>query len=186
MSDFESGKTLRELEAGGRRYDYYSLSAAETLGLKGVSQLPYTLKVVLESVLRQHAKERGSADDIHALAQWLDKRSSEREIGFKPARVLMVDSSGVPLMGDLAAMRDAMVRLGGDPRRINPAVPVDFVIDHSVMADHTGTPDALERNMQLEFERNRERYAFLRWGAKAFDNVRFVPPGAGICHQINL
>ena len=186
MTAFDSSKTLRELDVGDRRYDYYSLSAAEALGLKGVSQLPYTLKVVLESVLRQHAKGAGSADDIDALAQWLEKRSSEREIGFKPARVLMVDSSGVPLMGDMAAMRDAMVRLGGDPRRINPAVPVDFVIDHSVMADHTGTPDALERNMQLEFERNRERYAFLRWGAKAFDNVRFVPPGAGICHQINL
>src|SRR5688572_198702 len=102
MSDFESGKTLRELEAGGRRYDYYSLSAAETLGLKGISQLPYTLKVVLESVLRQHAQGRGSADDIHAIAQWLETRGSERDIGIKPARVLMVDSSGIPLMGDMA------------------------------------------------------------------------------------
>src|SRR5688572_1875388 len=186
MSEFQSQKTLRQLEAGGKRYDYYSLSAAEALGLKGISQLPYTLKIVLESVLRQHAQGHGSADDIHAIAEWLKKHTSEREIGFKPARVLMVDSSGIPLMGDMAAMRDAMVRLGGDPKRINPAVPVDFVIDHSVMADYTGVPDAVERNMRLEFERNGERYAFLRWGAEAFDNVRFIPPGAGICHQINL
>ncbi|HYC46774.1 MAG TPA: aconitate hydratase AcnA [Burkholderiales bacterium] len=186
MAGIDSSKTLHQLDARGRRYDYYSLPAAEALGLKGIAQLPYTLKVVLESVLRHNARGAGNPDDIEALAQWLVTRSSDREIGFKPARVLMVDSSGVPLMGDMAAMRDAMVRLGGDPKRINPAVPVDFVIDHSVMADFTGTPDALERNMQLEFERNRERYAFLRWGAKAFDNVRFVPPGAGICHQINL
>jgi aconitate hydratase len=186
MAGFESSTTLRQLEIRGRRYEYYSLPAAEALGLKGIAHLPYTLKVVLESVLRHHARGSGGEDDIHAIAQWLDSRSSEREIGFRPARVLMVDSSGVPLMGDMAAMRDAMVRLGGDPKRINPAVPVDFVIDHSVMADHTGTPDALERNMQLEFERNRERYAFLRWAEQAFDNLRFVPPGAGICHQINL
>jgi aconitate hydratase len=186
VADFESQKTLRELEAGGKRFSYYNLSAAEALGLKDISQLPYTLKVVLESVLREHAQGRGSADDIHAIAEWLEKRTSEREIGFKPARVLMVDSSGIPLLGDMAAMRDAMVRLGGDPKRINPAVPVDFVIDHSVMADHTGTPDALERNARLELDRNRERYAFLRWGGRAFDNLRLIPPGAGICHQINL
>ncbi len=182
----KSQETLRELEVRGRHYGYYSLPAAEAAGLKGIAALPFTLKVVLESVLRQHAQGRGSADDIHAVAQWLEARSSQREIGFRPARVLMVDSSGVPLMGDMAAMRDAMVRLGGDPRRINPELPVDFVIDHSVMADYTGTPDALERNMRLEFERNGERYAFLRWAAQAFDNLRFIPPGAGICHQINL
>jgi aconitate hydratase len=186
MAGFDSRTTRRELQIGDQRYDYYSLPAAEALGLASIAQLPYTLKVVLESVLRQHALGRGRAEDIPALAQWLDKRSSEREIGFKPARVLMVDSSGVPLMGDLAAMRDAMVRLGGDPKRINPAVPVDFVIDHSVMADHTGARDALERNMQLEFERNRERYAFLRWSSQAFDNLRLIPPGTGIGHQINL
>jgi aconitate hydratase len=186
MAVFDSSRTLRQLEVRGQRYDYYSLPAAEALGLEGIARLPYTLKVVLESVLRHNARGAGSPDDVEALAQWLTARSSEREIGFRPARVLMVDSSGVPLMGDMAAMRDAMVRLGGDPKRINPAVPVDFVIDHSVMADHTGTPDALERNMQLEFERNRERYAFLRWGAEAFDNLRIIPPGTGICHQINL
>ncbi len=186
MSSIDATQTLRQLDVRGHRYDYYSLTAAQTLGLEGIAQLPYTLKVVLESVLRHSARGTGQPDDVEAVRQWLDQRKSEREIGFRPARVLMVDSSGVPLMGDMAAMRDAMVRLGGDPRRINPAVPVDFVIDHSVMADHTGTPDALERNMQLEFQRNQERYSFLRWGAKAFDNVRFIPPGSGICHQINL
>ena len=186
MASIDATQTLRQLDVLGHGYDYYSLTAAQALGLEGIAQLPYTLKVVLESVLRHSARGTGHPDDVDAVRQWLDRRKSEREIGFKPARVLMVDSSGVPLMGDMAAMRDAMVRLGGDPRRINPAVPVDFVIDHSVMADHTGTPDALERNMQLEFQRNQERYSFLRWSAKAFDNVRFIPPGSGICHQINL
>ena len=186
MAEFASDRTRSELEVGGRRYDYFSLPAAEPLGLRGIGRLPYTLKVVLESLLREHAQGRSSAEEIHALAHWLEDRRSEREIGFRPARVLMVDSSGVPLLGDLAAMRDAMVRLGGDPGRIDPAVPVDFVIDHSVIADYTGTPDALERNMALEMERNRERYAFLRWGAQAFRRLRIVPPGAGISHQINL
>ena len=183
---FDSSKTLRKLSVGPREYDYYSLRAAEALGLPEIARLPYTLKVVLENLLRQHAEGTAAANDVAAVARWLETRSSDREIGFKPARVLMVDSSGIPLLGDMAAMRDAMVRLGGDPRRINPAVPCDFVIDHSIMADHTGTRDAVQRNMQLEFERNRERYAFLRWGAEAFDNLRLIPPGTGICHQINL
>ena len=178
--------TLRELELGGRAFRYYSLAAAEAAGLPNVTRLPYTLKVVLENLLRQHAEGTATLEDIGAVTQWLKTRSSEREIGFKPARVLMVDSSGIPLLGDMAAMRDAMVRLGGDPRRINPEVPCDFVIDHSVMADYTGARDAVQRNMQLEFERNGERYSFLRWGAQAFDNLRLIPPGAGICHQINL
>ena len=179
-------QTLRKLELGGKAFRYYSLAAAEAAGLRNVARLPYTLKVVLENLLRQHAEGTATLDDIGAVTQWLKTRSSEREIGFKPARVLMVDSSGIPLLGDMAAMRDAMVRLGGDPRRINPEVPCDFVIDHSVMADYTATRDAVQRNMQLEIERNRERYAFLRWGAKAFDQLRLIPPGTGICHQINL
>jgi aconitate hydratase len=183
---FDSSQTLRQLAVGPDVYDYYSLNAAESLGMRRVARLPYTLKVVLENLLRQHTEGSATADDVLAVAQWLDTRSSDREIGFKPARVLMVDSSGIPLLGDMAAMRDAMVRLGSDPRRINPEVPCDFVIDHSVMADHTGTPDAVQRNMQLEFDRNGERYAFLRWGSKAFDNLRLIPPGTGICHQINL
>ena len=183
---FDSSQTLRALAAGGKTYHYYSLAAAEELGLYGIQRLPYALKVVLENLLRQHAQGTASAQDIAALAGWLETRSSQHEIGFKPTRVMMVDSSGVPLMGDMAAMRDAMLRLGGDPRRINPAIPCDFIIDHSVMADHTGTPDAIDRNMTLEFQRNHERYAFLRWSMQAFDNLRLIPPGTGISHQINL
>jgi aconitate hydratase len=184
--NFDSRKTLATLDVGGTQYDYYSLAAAERLGLAGISRLPCTLKIVLENLLRQHANGTAETDDILAVAAWLKTRSSTREIGFKPARVMMVDSSGIPLMGDMAAMRDAMVRLGGDPQRINPLTPVDFIIDHSVMADHTASPDAAERNMALEFERNRERYEFLRWGSQAFANLRLIPPGNGICHQINL
>ncbi len=185
-SEINGARTRRELRVNGAAYDYYSLAAAEAIGLNGVARLPYTLKVVLENLLRQHAEGTATTDDVAAVTDWLKKRSSEREIGFKPTRVLMVDSSGIPLMGDMAAMRDAMVRLGGDPRRINPAVPVDFIIDHGVMVDFTRTADAPQRNLQLEIQRNRERYAFLRWGARAFDNLRLIPPGKGICHQINL
>ena len=181
----EGARTVRELAVNGRRYDYYSLAAAAEAGFADLARLPYTLKVVLENLLRQNAEGTATAGDIAAVAGWLRTRGAEREIGFKPTRVLMVDSSGIPLLGDMAAMRDAMLRLGGDPRRINPAVPVDFVIDHSVMVDHTGA-GAVARNLRLEFERNRERYAFLRWGSQAFDRLRFIPPGAGICHQINL
>ena len=178
--------TRRELRAGGGVFDYYSLAAAEELGLAGVSRLPCSLKVVLENVLRQHAEGRGGGSDIDAVAGWLAARRAEREIAFRFTRVLMPDSSGVPLLGDLAAMRDAMIRLGGDPKRLNPSVPVDLIIDHSVMVDAYAAPDALNRNQALELKRNGERYAFLRWGAQAFDNLRIVPPGNGICHQINL
>ena len=166
--------------------DYYSLEAAEALGLDGVSRLPCSLKVVLENVLRQHAEGRSDGADIAAVAGWLATRRAEREIAFRFTRVLMPDSSGVPLLGDLAAMRDAMIRLGGDPARLNPSVPVDLVVDHSVMVDAYGVPDAAIRNQALELKRNAERYAFLRWGAQAFDNLRIVPPGNGILHQINL
>ena len=166
--------------------DYYSLEAAEALGLAGVSRLPCSLKVVLENVLRQHAEGRSDGSDIAAVAGWLATRRAEREIAFRFTRVLMPDSSGVPLLGDLAAMRDAMIRLGGDPARLNPSVPVDLVVDHSVMVDAYGVPDAVNRNQVLELKRNAERYSFLRWGAQAFDNLRIVPPGNGILHQINL
>ena len=167
-------------------FDYYSLQAAETLGLAGVSRLPCSLKVVLENVLRQHGEGRSDGSDIAAVAGWLATRRAEREIAFRFTRVLMPDSSGVPLLGDLAAMRDAMIRLGGDPARLNPSVPVDLVVDHSVMVDAYGVPDAVSRNKALELKRNAERYAFLRWGAQAFDKLRIVPPGNGILHQINL
>jgi aconitate hydratase len=180
------GATRRELRVGGAVFEYYSLAAAEALGLAGVSRLPCSLKVVLENTLRQHAEGRSDGADIAAVAGWIEHRRAEREIAFRFTRVLMPDSSGVPLFGDLAAMRDATIRLGGDPRRLNPSVPVDLVVDHSVMVDAYAVPDAASRNEALEFERNAERYAFLRWGAQAFDNLRIVPPGNGICHQVNL
>ncbi len=181
-----NSQTLATLEVRGKQYACYSLARAEAQGLTGIARLPYTLKIVLENQLRQHAAGKARVEDVAALAEWLVKRNSTREIGFLASRVMMVDASGIPLLGDMAAMRDAMVRLGGDPKRINPATQVDFVVDHSVMVDHHATADAAERNMQIEFERNRERYAFMRWGATAFDNLRFIPPGSGICHQINL
>jgi aconitate hydratase len=186
MDKLNNFQTRRRLQVGDKTYTYHSLLAAEFGGLAGIGRLPFTLKVILENLLRQYEEGSATLQDIEAMAQWLENRSSTREIGFKPARVMMVDSSGIPLLGDLAAMRDAMVRLGGDPKQINPAIPVDFIVDHSVMADFTGTPDALRRNVQLEFERNGERYAFLRWGGREFDNLRLIPPGTGICHQINL
>src|SRR5437763_1830025 len=166
--------------------DYYSLEAAEALGLGPVSRLPFSLKVLLENVLRQHGEGRSDGADIAAVAGWLATRRAEREIAFRFTRVLMPDSSGVPLLGDLAAMRDATIRLGGDPKRLNPSVPIDLVVDHSVMVDAYGTADAAARNQVLELQRNAERYAFLRWGGQAFANLRIVPPGNGICHQVNL
>jgi aconitate hydratase len=178
--------TRRELRVGARTFDYYSLAAAEALGLGDVSRLPCSLKVVLENVLRQHAAGRSDGSDIGAVAGWLATRRAGREIAFRFTRVLMPDSSGVPLLGDLAAMRDAMIRLGGDPKRLNPSVPVDLIVDHSVMVDAYGSGDAASRNQALELQRNAERYAFLRWGAQAFDKLRIVPPGNGICHQVNL
>ncbi|GAA0566926.1 aconitate hydratase AcnA [Caenispirillum bisanense] len=179
-------KTRRTLSVGGTDHDYFSLSAAAEAGLGDVSRLPYSMKVLLENLLRYEDGRSVTVDDVKAAAEWLRTRSSTREIAYRPARVLMQDFTGVPAVVDLAAMRDAVVAMGGEPRRINPLSPVDLVIDHSVMVDFFGTPDALQKNMDLEFERNGERYAFLRWGQKAFDNFRVVPPGAGICHQVNL
>ena len=181
----DSLKTRRTLNAAGRSYDYYSLpAAAETLG--DISRLPFSLKVLLENLLRFEDGRTVSVDDVKAMGQWLKDRRSDREIAYRPARVLMQDFTGVPAVCDLAAMREAMVTLGGDPKRINPLTPVDLVIDHSVMIDHFGTPQAFKQNVDLEFQRNGERYEFLRWGQKAFDNFRVVPPGTGICHQVNL
>ncbi len=178
-------KTRRTLEVGGREYDYFSLDAAsQTLG--DISALPYTLKVLLENLLRYEDGRSVTVEDIEALARWLDTRSSTREIAYRPARVLMQDFTGVPAVVDLAAMRDAMVRMGGDPERINPLSPVDLVIDHSVMVDTFGNAGAFQKNVEMEYVRNRERYEFLRWGQDAFDSFRVVPPGTGICHQVNL
>jgi len=173
------------IEAAGKEYAYYSLPEAyKSLG--DLSRLPYSLKVLLENLLRYEDDISVSADDIRAFAAWLNNKGSDREIAYRPARVLMQDFTGVPAVVDLAAMRDAMTKLGGDPEKINPLAPVDLVIDHSVMVDNYGTPGAFEANVDLEMQRNIERYEFLRWGQNAFNNFRVVPPGTGICHQVNL
>ncbi|MCX7629257.1 MAG: aconitate hydratase AcnA [Geminicoccaceae bacterium] len=175
----------RTLEVGGVAFDYFSLAeAARKLG--PIERLPFSLKVLLENLLRFEDGRTVTLADVEAVARWLKTRTSEHEIAFRPARVLMQDFTGVPALVDLAAMRDAMLALGGDPRKINPLVPVDLVIDHSVQVDVFGTPDAYKKNVELEYERNAERYAFLRWGSRAFENFRVVPPGTGICHQVNL
>ena len=177
--------TRRTLEVGGKSYDYFSLEAvSEKLG--DVSRLPYSLKVLLENLLRYEDGRTVSTEDVRALADWLKEQRSPREIAYRPARVLMQDFTGVPAVVDLAAMRDAVDNLDADPRLINPLSPVDLVIDHSVMVDHAGDDGAFAKNVELEFERNGERYEFLRWGSTAFNNFRVVPPGTGICHQVNL
>jgi aconitate hydratase len=178
-------KTRSTLEVGGRTVHYYSIpKAAETLG--DVSRLPFSMKVLLENLLRFEDGSTVTVDDLKAMVEWLGERRSDREIQYRPARVLMQDFTGVPCVVDLAAMRDAMTRLGGDPQKINPLVPCHLVIDHSVMVDEFGTPKAFEQNVDLEYARNMERYEFLRWGSKALDNFKVVPPGTGICHQVNL
>ncbi len=179
-------KTRRSLSVGEKSYDYFSLEAASASGLGDISRLPFSLKVLLENLLRYEDGVSVSVDDIKALGSWLEGQSSDSEIAFRPARVLMQDFTGVPAVVDLAAMRQAMLELGGDPQKINPLSPVDLVIDHSVMIDSFGTTTSFNVNVDKEFERNQERYEFLRWGSKAFDNFRVVPPGTGICHQVNL
>jgi aconitate hydratase len=179
-------KARRTLSVGGRTYDYFSLDAVRDAGLGDPARLPYSLKVLLENLLRWEDGRTVTTDDIKAMVDWTKTRSSTREIAYRPARVLMQDFTGVPAVADLAAMRDAMVSRGGDPAKINPLVPVDLVIDHSVMVDAFGNPQAFHQNVEREYERNLERYEFLRWGQDAFDNFRVVPPGTGICHQVNL
>ena len=186
MTSVNSFKSKSTLAVGGKTYTYYSIAEAEKNGLKGVSALPHSMKVVLENLLRFEDNRTVTKADIEAVATWLVTRTSEHEISYRPARVLMQDFTGVPAVVDLAAMRDATAKLGADPQKINPLVPVDLVIDHSVMVDSFGTALAFEQNVELEYERNGERYEFLRWGQSAFDNFRVVPPGTGICHQVNL
>lgn len=176
----------RTLEVGGKRYIYYGLQAVQDAGLGDISRLPFSLRVLLENLLRNEDGRSVSVDDIKALVAWSEQRRSDREIAYRPARVLLQDFTGVPGVVDLAAMRDAMVAMGGDPEKINPLSPVDLVIDHSVMVDYAGSGGAFGKNVAMEFERNRERYEFLRWGQTAFQNLRVVPPGTGICHQVNL
>jgi len=185
MPSVDSLKCRRSLEVNGKAYDYYSLpEAAKQLG--DISRLPTSLKVLLENLLRWEDNLTVHAEDFAALAAWLQSRSSDREIQYRPARVLMQDFTGVPAVVDLTAMRDAVSKAGGDPQRINPLSPVDLVIDHSVMVDRFGSEQAFEQNVAMEMKRNGERYEFLRWGQQAFDNFRVVPPGTGICHQVNL
>jgi aconitate hydratase len=182
----DSFKCRRTLKVDGEAYDYFDLKEAEANGLEGISSLPFSLKVLLENLLRHEDGRSVTSEDIRGVAEWLKERKSDKEIAFRPARVLMQDFTGVPAVVDLAAMRDAMAHLGGDPKKINPLAPVDLVIDHSVMVDAFGSDRAFQINVDKEYERNGERYAFLRWGAGAFDNFRVVPPGTGICHQVNL
>ncbi len=180
---FQSRKTLT---IGGNSFGYVSLESAARNGLGNVERLPKSLKILLENLLRFEDGRSVRAEDIQGLAQWLQDGRSKREIAFRPARILMQDFTGVPAVVDLAAMRQAMQMMGGDPERINPLSPVDLVIDHSVMVDQYATPGAFEANVDHEFARNAERYAFLRWGQQSFENFRVVPPGTGICHQVNL
>jgi len=187
MASLDSFKARKTLTAGGKTYTYYSLPDAEKNGLPGISKLPFSMKVLLENLLQFEDGRSVTKADIEGFVAWLeDKGTAGKEIGFRPARVLMQDFTGVPAVVDLAAMRDGVKALGGDPQKINPLVPVDLVIDHSVIVDEFGTPKALSQNVELEYERNAERYKFLKWGQGAFDNFRVVPPGTGICHQVNL
>jgi aconitate hydratase len=185
MPSLDSLKSLKTLDVNDKTYHYFSLpDAAKTLG--DLDQLPMSLKVLLENLLRWEDNKTVSGEDLRSIAAWLTERKSDREIQYRPARVLMQDFTGVPAVVDLAAMRAAVAKAGGDPQRINPLSPVDLVIDHSVMVDRFGDDKAFGENVDIEMQRNGERYAFLRWGQSAFDNFSVVPPGTGICHQVNL
>ncbi len=182
----DSFKTRRALTVGGDTVHYYSLPALEAAGLAGVARLPYSLRILLENLLRREDGRWVQPADIEALASWNVKCGEQREMAFMPARVLLQDFTGVPAVVDLAAMREGIVKLGGDPAKVNPLQPVELVIDHSVQVDHFGVAGAFGLNVELEYQRNRERYEFLRWGQNAFNNFRVVPPGTGIVHQVNI
>ena len=185
LSGHDSLKARRTLTVNGKSYDYFSLpAAAEKLG--DISRLPFSMKVLMENLLRFEDGRIVTVDHIKAFAGWLKDKKSDQEIAYRPARVLMQDFTGVPAVVDLAAMREAIKSLGGNPQKINPLSPVDLVIDHSVMVDNYASPAALQKNIDIEFERNGERYQFLRWGQIGFNNFRVVPPGTGICHQVNV
>ena len=186
MTSLDSFKCLRPLKVGSKTYAFYSMPEAEKNGLKGISRLPFSLKVLLENLLRNEDGRTVNKEDIQSVAQWLKTKTSEREIAFRPARVLMQDFTGVPAVVDLAAMRDAMKMLGGDAKKINPLVPVDLVIDHSVAVTFFGNNQAFKKNVDEEYRQNQERYKFLKWAQRSFDNFSVVPPGTGICHQVNL
>jgi aconitate hydratase len=186
MTSLDSFRCCKPLKVGSKTYAYYSLAAAEKNGLKGISRLPFSMKVLLENLLRNEDGRSVSKPDLLAVAQWLKAKTSEREIAFRPARVLMQDFTGVPAVVDLAAMRDAMTKLGGDPKKINPLVPVDLVIDHSVAVNFAGSNASFKKNVEEEYKQNQERYEFLKWAQRSFEDLRVVPPGTGICHQVNL
>src|SRR6187431_1521560 len=186
MTSLDSFKCRKTLKVGSKTYVYYSLPAAEKNGLKGISKLPYSMKVLLENLLRNEDDRSVKKADIVAVSKWLRKRKLEHEVAFRPARVLMQDFTGVPAVVDLAAMRDAMQALGGDAEKINPLVPVDLVIDHSVIVNFFGNNSAFKKNVDEEYKQNQERYKFLKWAQGSFENFRVVPPGTGICHQVNL
>ena len=176
----------KTLQANGKTYHYFDINTVADKGWGDLSKLPFSLKVLLENLLRFEDGDSVTGADVEAVVRWLENKRSDKEINYRPARVLMQDFTGVPGVVDLAAMRDAIKKAGGDPSRINPLTPVDLVIDHSVMVDKFGNPQAFSENVDIEYQRNRERYQFLRWGQKAFNNFRVVPPGTGICHQVNL
>ncbi|MBI3703528.1 MAG: aconitate hydratase AcnA [Rhizobiales bacterium] len=186
MTSLDSFRCCKTLQVGSKAYAYFSLPVAEKNGLKGISRLPFSMKVLLENLLRNEDGRTVTKDDIKAVAEWLKTKSSDREFAFRPARVLMQDFTGVPAVVDLAAMRDAMKLLGGDPKKINPQVPVDLVIDHSVSVAFFGNNQAFKKNVDEEYRQNQERYKFLKWAQRSFDNFSVVPPGTGICHQVNL
>lgn len=186
MTSLDSFRCCKTLKVGSKTYAYYSLPTAEKNGLKGISRLPFSMKVLLENLLRNEDGRSVKKEDIVAFSKWARKKTLEHEIAFRPARVLMQDFTGVPAVVDLAAMRNAMKDLGGDAEKINPLVPVDLVIDHSVIVNFFGDNKAFAKNVQEEYKQNQERYEFLKWGQKAFSNFSVVPPGTGICHQVNL
>jgi aconitate hydratase len=186
MTSLDSFRCCKTLKVGSKTYAYYSLPTAEKNGLKGISRLPFSMKVLLENLLRNEDGRSVKKEDIVAFSKWARKKTLEHEIAFRPARVLMQDFTGVPAVVDLAAMRNAMKELGGDAEKINPLVPVDLVIDHSVIVNFFGDNKAFAKNVQEEYKQNQERYEFLKWGQKAFSNFSVVPPGTGICHQVNL
>src|SRR5215207_8911074 len=186
MVSQNSFHTRASLNVAGQPFTYYSLPLLEKAGYRGLARLPYSLKILLENLLRREDGRFVDRDDIETLAGWDVTSKAAKEIAFMPARVLLQDFTGVPAVVDLAAMRDGVIRLGGDPRKVNPLQPVELVIDHSVQVDHFAERNAFQLNAELEFSRNRERYTFLRWGQTAFDNFQVVPPDTGIVHQVNL
>ena len=181
-----SYNSLSDIKINSKNYKYYSLSKAESNGLKGISKLPKSLKVLLENLLRYEDDLSVTKNQIDAIKNWLDNKKSSTEIAYRPARVLLQDYTGIPAVADLAAMREAVKEKNIDPNSINPLSTVDLVIDHSVQVDQSSKADSFEKNVNIEFKRNAERYSFLKWGQDAFNNFRIVPPGTGICHQVNL